>query len=370
MTETPRRHALLAELRALISETGPISVERYMALCLGHPRLGYYTTRDPLGAAGDFTTAPEISQIFGELLGLWAAESWHGMGSPSPCRLVELGPGRGTLMADALRAIRAALPAFAVAIDLHLVETSPVLRAAQGERLAPLGVAPTWHTRVEDLPAGPALILANEFFDALPVRQFERTGRGWCERRIGLDRNGEGLAFGLDLEPVPDIAAPAPEGAVLTVPAAALSVMRTLARRLARDSGALIAIDYGEARLGLTDTLQAVSRHRVADPLAAPGETDLTVPVDFGALARAAAEAGATVHGPIPQRDFLLSLGLAQRAERLAGRASAERAQAVAAGAARLIEDAPTGMGRLFKVLGVSGPGLPDLPALPRSIPS
>ncbi|MFE1600293.1 class I SAM-dependent methyltransferase [Methylobacterium sp. ID0610] len=363
MSGTP----LLAELRTLIAQTGPIPVEHYMALCLGHPRHGYYRTRDPLGAAGDFTTAPEISQIFGELLGLWAAGIWHEMGRPAPCRLVELGPGRGTLMADALRAIRAALPPFAAAIDLHLVETSPVLRAAQNDRLAPAALPVHWHDAVETVPAGPAIILANEFFDALPVRQYERTARGWCTRRVGLAPEGDGLAFGLDPEPVPDLAAAAPEGAVLTIPSAGLAVMRGIAGRLAREGGALLAIDYGEADLGLTDTLQAVSRHRSIGVLDAPGETDLTAQVDFGALARAAHAAGAAIHGPVPQRDFLLALGLQQRADRLAAGAPADRAAAVVAGAARLVDEAPTGMGRLFKVLGVSGPGLPNLPALPRS---
>ncbi|ACL60100.1 class I SAM-dependent methyltransferase [Methylobacterium nodulans] len=363
MSPTP----LLAELRALIAENGPIPVEHYMALCLGHPRFGYYRTRDPLGAAGDFTTAPEISQIFGELLGLWAASVWHEMGRPSPCRLVELGPGRGTLMADALRAIRTALPAFAEAVDLHLVETSPSLRAAQRERLAPIGRPIAWHDRVEDVPAGPLLILANEFFDALPVRQYERTARGWCMRRVGLAADGTGLAFGLDPDPVPDLAVAAPEGAVLTVPSVALALMRILAGRLVRDGGALLAIDYGEAGLGLTDTLQAVSRHRRIGVLDAPGETDLTAQVDFGGLARAASEAGAAIHGPVMQRDFLLALGLGSRVERLSARARPDQAAAIAAGAARLTDDAPTGMGRLFKVLGVSGPGLPSLPALPRS---
>ncbi|WP_244937403.1 SAM-dependent methyltransferase, partial [Methylobacterium crusticola] len=208
MSGTP----LLAELRRLIALEGPISVERYMALCLGHPVHGYYRTRDPLGAAGDFTTAPEISQIFGELLGLWAAEVWHGLGRPAPVRLVELGPGRGTLMADALRAIRAAAPACAAALDLHLVETSPVLREAQARALAGRHAPVSWHDSVDTLPDGPAVILANEFFDALPVRQYQRTARGWCERRVGLGPGGA-LAFGLSPEPTPELAAPGREGA-------------------------------------------------------------------------------------------------------------------------------------------------------------
>ena len=359
--------ALLAELRETIAQTGPIPLDRYMALCLGHPVHGYYRTRDPLGRAGDFTTAPEISQIFGELLGLWAAEVWHMMGRPVPCRVVELGPGRGTLMADALRAIRAALPAFAEAIDLHLVETSPVLRAAQAARLGVTGVPATWHEETGTVPDGPALILANEFFDALPVRQFERRPEGWCERRVGLAPDGMRLVLGLDPEPTPGLPAQADSGAILTLPSAALAEMRRLAGRLARSGGALLCVDYGEVDLGLTDTLQAVRDHRFADPLAAPGDTDLTAQVDFGALARAAVEAGARLHGPVTQAAFLGALGLAQRAERLAARARPDEAEAVTGAAARLVDSSRTGMGRLFKVLGVSGPDLAHLPALPSS---
>ncbi|AWN46895.1 methyltransferase [Methylobacterium terrae] len=354
MSETP----LLGELRRLIAVDGPITIERYMALCLGHPVHGYYRTRDPLGEAGDFTTAPEISQIFGELLGLWTAEVWHGLGRPAPFRLVELGPGRGTLMADALRALRAAAPDCLAAADLHLVETSPTLRAAQARALA--NAAPTWHEAVDTLPDGPAIVLANEFFDALPVRQYQRTERGWCERRVGLA--GDALAFGLSPEPTPEITADGAPGAILTLPAVALDLTRQLGRRLAREGGALAAIDYGDLYGGTADTLQAVARHRFADPLEAPGETDLTAQVDFAALARAAAGAGAVVHGPVTQADFLLALGLAQRAGRLVARANPVQGAAVRAGADRLIDRTTRGMGNLFKVMGLAGPGQPGLP--------
>lgn len=359
MSGTP----LLGELRRLISVDGPITIERYMALCLGHPVHGYYRTRDPLGAAGDFTTAPEISQIFGELIGLWTAEVWHGLGRPAPFRLVELGPGRGTLMADALRALRAAAPDCLAAADLHLVETSPTLRAAQARALAT--TAPTWHDDIDTLPAGPAILIANEFFDALPVRQYQRTERGWCERRVGLKDlglDGDALAFGLSPDPTPEITAEGTPGAILTLPAVALDVTRRLGGRLARDGGVLLAIDYGDLYGGTADTLQAVARHRFADPLEAPGETDLTAQVDFAALARAATGAGAVVHGPVTQADFLLALGLAQRAERLAARANPVQAAGVKAGADRLIDRSTRGMGHLFKVMALAGPEQPGLP--------
>ncbi len=349
---------LLTVLTRMIRTDGPIGLDRYMALCLSHPAHGYYATRDPLGPRGDFVTAPEISQMFGELIGAWAASLLAGFsGAGRPC-LVELGPGRGTLMSDALRALRAAGAVF----DLHLVETSPVLRALQAERLAE--ASPTFHDSVESLPEAPLLVIANEFFDALPARQFVRTARGWCERRVGLGEDGA-LAFGLDPEPDPQIAAEAPDGAVLTVPSAALSAMRDLARRLVGSGGALLAIDYGHTDAGFGDTLQAVEGHAFADPLARPGEADLTVHVDFSALARAAAAEGATIHGPVAQRDFLLALGLEARAARLKARADATQAAVIDAAVARLTDPSPRGMGALFKVLGVSHPAFTALPALP-----
>ncbi|MGN7123164.1 class I SAM-dependent methyltransferase [Methylorubrum thiocyanatum] len=353
---------LLAILAREIRAGGPIGLDRYMALCLGHPRHGYYATRDPFGRGGDFVTAPEISQMFGELIGAWAGAVLATMQAASPAArpcIVELGPGRGTLMADALRALRAAGAAF----DLHLVETSPVLRRLQADRLA--AAAPVFHDSVESLPDAPLLVIANEFFDALPARQFVRTGHGWCERRVGLTSEGDALAFGLDPEPDSRLAAEAPEGAVLTVPSQGLAVMRDLARRLAARGGALLAIDYGHDRPGFGDTFQALVGHRFADPLSRPGEADLTLHVDFGALARAASAEGAAVHGPATQRDFLLGLGLLMRAERLKVRATPDQAAAIDAAAARLTDPDPRGMGALFKVLGVSHPALGPLPALP-----
>lgn len=349
-----------AEIAALIRQNGPIGVDRYMALCLGHPVYGYYRTRDPLGAQGDFTTAPEISQMFGELLGAWAAYVHGLMGQPDPLILIELGPGRGTLMADALRALRAA----GIRVIPHLVETSPVLRAAQEQSLA--GTGATWHDGIETLPLGPAIILANEFFDCLPVRQFERRPTGWHERQIGLGPEG-GFVFGLAPEPFPGLEAEGPEGALLSVPAAGLALVRGLAQRVCAAGGALLAIDYGHARPGFGDTLQAVARHSFADPLAAPGKADLTHHVDFAALARAAAGAGAQIHGPVDQGDFLFALGLRPRAERLKARATEAQAAAIDRAVARLTDRGRGGMGSLFKVLAVSGPSLGPLPGFPEA---
>ena len=350
---------LAREIAALIRETGPIGIDRYMALCLGHPLHGYYRTRDPFGPRGDFTTAPEISQMFGELIGIWAACVHATMGAPDPLVLVELGPGRGTLMADALRALRAAAPG--ARVTPHLVETSPVLRAAQGRALA--GAGAVWHTDVGSLPAGPAILVANEFFDCLPVRQFQRTRTGWHERVIGLGSDGS-LAFGLAPEPMAGPDAVAPEGALMSVPGAGLDLIRGLARRLREGGGALLAIDYGHVRPGFGDTLQAVSGHRFADPLETPGEADLTAHVDFSALARAATRAGAAVHGPVEQRAFLLALGLRARAERLRAVAGPDQAAGIDAALERLTDAGERGMGRLFKVMAVSAPGLGPLPGL------
>ncbi len=340
------------EIAALIAAEGPLPVSRYMALALGHPTLGYYITRDPFGTKGDFITAPEISQMFGELIGLWAVAQWQAMGAPPRFHLVELGPGRGTLMADALRAARL-LPAFGAAAEVHLVETSPVLRAAQNKALETAGPPLSWHDRVEDVPDGPLIVIANEFFDALPIDQFLRTKGVWHERRVGLDAAGN-LVFGLHPAPAPHIGTlaaangPAPEGAVFermeTGPA------RALASRLARSGGAALVVDYGHAG-GFGDTLQALRAHRFVDPLDAPGTADLTAHVDFSALGRLAHQAGARAFGPLTQGAFLQRLGLLQRAAGLKANADAATRAAIDAAAARLAGEEEGQMGRLFKVM-------------------
>lgn len=302
----------------------------------------YYARRAGLGR--DFTTAPEMSQAFGECLGLWCAVTWQAMGAPSRVVLAELGPGRGTLMADALRAVREMVPPFAAALELHLVEASPLLRAAQAERLTA-----TWHDGAETLPPGPMILLANEFFDALPIRQFVRRGEGWTERFV---------AEGAFVEQPAEDQGEAPEGAVREVCEAGSALAAGLAARLAREGGAALILDYGPARSGLGDTLQALRDNAPADPLAEPGTVDITAHVDFAALAAAARDAGAAAHGPIPMGVFLQRLGLMARSAMLA-RAAPAQAGAILAAAQRLV--APEGMGRLFKALALAHPGLPTL---------
>ncbi|MFT8247037.1 class I SAM-dependent methyltransferase [Roseomonas sp. BN140053] len=308
----------------------------------------YYAGRDPFGAGGDFTTAPEISQVFGECLGLWAAVTWQLMGSPDPVLLAELGPGRGTLMADATRAIREVMPGFARAARLHLVETSPALRAAQRARLPDA----TWHDAPEALPDGPLILLANEFLDALPIRQFQRQDGLWRERWV---RNGAFLLRDAADPPTAD----APDGTVRERSDAALAIVSRLAARLAAQGGAALFLDYGSAEGGAGDSLQAVRAHGAADPLAAPGTADLTAHVDFLALAEAARAAGAAAHGPLPQGIFLRRLGLTQRAAVLAA-VDPRRAAEHLAAAQRL--HAPEAMGLLFKALALCHPALPTPP--------
>jgi NADH dehydrogenase [ubiquinone] 1 alpha subcomplex assembly factor 7 len=352
--------ALGDEIRALIGEDGPISLERYMALALAHPTYGYYMNRDPFGAEGDFTTAPEISQMFGELVGLWAAEVWAAMGAPVPLRFIELGPGRGTLMSDALRAARVA-PEFRAALDVCLVETSPALAAIQHDTLLTAGAPVSWAAQLEDAPEGPAIFIANEFLDALPIRQYMRGQRDWRERLIGLDAAGR-LTFGLSPEPERFIKGPADEGDVLEINAIGHRLMYELGARLARQGGAALFIDYGHTATGFADTLQALRAHRMVDPLVDPGEADLTAHVDFAAMARSARAAGAAVYGPIDQGDFLKSLGIDQRAQALTSRAAPAQAAEIEAARQRLVGKGPGEMGALFKAMVVANRRLPAPP--------
>ena len=347
---------LAAKIRRIIEADGPISLAAYMAHCLGDPAHGYYMTRDPLGAAGDFVTAPEVSQMFGEIVGAWLVHAWELAPAPH-IRLVELGPGRGTLMADILR-VAARQGDFAAAISVHLVETSPLLRAKQAETLGGSGYQADWHHAFSQIPEGPVLVVANEFFDALPIRQFIRRDAAWRERVVGLDAAGE-LAFGIG----PGLLAggpEAPEAAILEVSPAGEALAGEIARRIAAAGGAALIVDYGYAAGGPGETLQAVRRHAFVDPLAAPGEADLTAHVDFAALARQAEAAGAAVHGPIAQGEFLLSLGLRERAERLGATAAAFMREPIRAAVERLA--GAEGMGELFKVLALTRPGVAPPP--------
>ena len=346
-----------------IALTGPMSIADFMAEALGHPRLGYYRTALALGAAGDFTTAPEISQMFGELLGAWLAERWLAMDRPQPVRLIELGPGRGTLMADALRATRG-VAGFHAAIDLHLVEINAELQALQQTTLG--GFRPTWHARLDDVPPGPTLLVANEFFDALPVRQFEKTSRGWAERMVGLEPDGETLRLALapGVTPYAPLLPDAPVGAQAEISEASSVLAAAIGARLRRDGGWALIVDYGHDRGGHGASLQAVRGHRGAALLDRPGETDLSAHVDFTALAAAT---GGTTFGPVGQGDFLQRLGIMQRAERLKERAGEAERRAIDAALARLI--APDQMGTLFRVLAVGDnrsaapAGFPDSPS-------
>ena len=343
---------LEAEIRRIIESDGPISVADYMRLCLGHPQHGYYVTRDPFGAQGDFITAPEVSQMFGELIGAWAAAVWQQMGAPREVSLVELGPGRGTLMADALRAAKA-MPEFADALSVHLVETSPVLREAQQAKLGALN----WHVQIEDVPEGPCIAIANEFVDALPVDQLVKDRDGWHMRMVGVvdDR----LAFVVSPDTLPGrTEIDAPSGAVLETRHD--RPLAFLARRIAGHGGAALIVDYGHAATGFGDTLQAVRGHRYADPLADPGESDLTTQVDFAALARTVWREGARAYGPITQGDFLRRLGIEQRAARLKQTATPQQAADIDSALARLT--AADQMGDLFKVLAIADPKLGALP--------
>jgi SAM-dependent MidA family methyltransferase len=355
---------LEAELRRLISIDGPLDVARYIALCLGHPLHGYYMARDPIGRGGDFVTAPEVSQMFGELIGLCAAAIWQQMGSPATLRLIELGPGRGTLMADVLRAAKV-IPAFRAALAVHLVETSPRLMARQRETLPGLDVPLAWHRDIAEVPAGPAIVIANEFFDALPVHQAIKADTDWHLRMVGLADNR--LAFMASPDPIPDFESMLPE-AVRDAPFGTIYEWRDdrtiyeLAQRLVRDGGAALILDYGHTRSAAGDTLQAVRKHEYADPLDEPGLADLTAHVDFAALAETATRAGARVLGPVTQATFLHRIGIIERANALKATATKLQAADIDAALLRLTGGGRDAMGELFKVLAVTDPKLETVP--------
>jgi SAM-dependent MidA family methyltransferase len=352
---------LETEIRRRIAAAGPMPVAEFMALCLTHPIHGYYVTRDPLGERGDFVTSPEISQMFGELIGLWMAAVWKQMGEPANVRVVELGPGRGTMMADALRAIKV-MPAFRDALVLHLVEISPALQGEQEKRLEQIPVPMFWHAALREVPAGPAIIVANEFFDALPVHQAVKNAGGWHERQVAID-DSERLIFTAAAEALaqferllPDRVRAAAEGAIFEWRSDAVAM--EIGRRIAREGGAALVIDYGHAQSAPGETLQAVGRHVYVSPLAAPGTVDLTAHVDFQALARAVEAMGAIAYGPVDQADFLRRLGIETRAAKLKASAPPATAAKIDAALARLTGHGRTGMGTLFKAAAYAHPNL------------
>ncbi|WP_334145453.1 class I SAM-dependent methyltransferase [Hyphomicrobium sp.] len=365
MTDTP----LATKLKARIARDGPIGVADYMEACLGDPEHGYYRRRPAIGVAGDFVTAPEISQVFGELIGLWCAVVWQQMGSPPRVNLVELGPGRGTLMRDALRATRV-VPGFRNALSVHLVDSNATLRETQATTLTDAGVPVTFHEDAQDarLPDGPTLLVANEFLDALPITQVVFVGGQWCMRHVTIADDG-GFAFVADAAsgpaPVAAPSGPTPqEGDVLEVCAHHARLAETLlAPRAARGPLAALFIDYGHAATAFGDTLQGVAGQAHVSPFHAPGETDLSAQVDFEHFAAACRGAGLLTDGPSPQAEFLGRLGLIERASRLMA-ANPARAAEIEAGALRLIQ--PSGMGSRFLALGVHSREVPALPGLGR----
>jgi SAM-dependent MidA family methyltransferase len=353
-------NALAGRIAGMIAAQGPLSIAQFMTVAALDPQFGYYATRDPLGADGDFVTSPEISQVFGELVGLWCVQAWFDQGRPSHARLVELGPGTGSLIEDALRAAKLA-PEFRQAIDVVLVDACPALVARQQARLSKVGVSVTWRPQFdESLCDRPLFLIANEFFDALPIRQFVKTARGWCENMVTVDA-GHNLAPALSPDPLPlDVPAErgeAGDGAVYETSPASTALAEEIGRAITSRGGAALIVDYGYSGAGFGDTLQAVGEHQFKDVLSTPGEIDLSAHVDFDALARAAERGGAAGFGPVTQGELLTGLGILDRMMALRHRnpgGQAEIAQAVD----RLIN--PDQMGALFKALAI----------LPKTAPS
>lgn len=324
----------------------PERLDRFMA----RANAIYYASHDPFA---DFTTAPEISQVFGEIIGLWAAITWQLLGSPAPVVLAEAGPGRGTLMADAVRAIGRAAPDFAAALRVHLIETSPRLRAVQAARIP----GATWHDELSTVPEAPLILVANEFLDALPIRQFARRADGWTERFVG---GGEWTEQPADPDDVPPGRA-AGEGDIVELNEPSRDFVAAVAGRLSRRPGAALFLDYGPEHSAAGDSLQALADKRPVNPLTVAGSADLTAHVDFADLGGVARSHGAAVQGPVTQETFLSALGLFQRTERLA-RNQPEKASALMQAARRLAD--PEAMGQLFKVLALRSAAAPALPGL------
>ncbi len=364
--------ALHDKIATRIRREGPISLADYMSLALLHPEEGYYSRRDPLGRAGDFVTAPEVSQMFGELIGLWCADYWDRIGRPTRFSLIELGPGRGTLMVDALRAA-SRLPGFLDAMQLILLEASPALRALQKERLG--AYRPQWIASISELESESraSLLIANEFFDALPIRQYTRRNGTWHENQVGLADDGHSFRIAISREaarhsPLLDRLYPhAPEGTVAELSNASLSLTHEIALQLCRSvddtGGAALIIDYGYHPSQPRASFQAVKAHQRHNPLDAPGEADLTAHVNFEALLTAAAEGGASTWGPVGQGDFLTALGIDQRVAALETKATEGQRREIESARHRLTD--PSQMGVLFKAVALTAPNAPPPAGFP-----
>lgn len=354
---------LAEKIKAIIAVHGPISVTDYFALCLADPDYGYYKTRDPFGRSGDFVTAPEVSQLFGEMVGVFLVQAWEKHLKPRRnVRIAEIGPGRGTMMADILRVMRKLAPDLYEAAMIHLVETSPTLRAIQQTTLGAHGDKIAWHDSFDEIPSGFLLLAANEFFDAVPIRQFVKTQTGFRERLVGIDGDGE-LAFTVGAGSVDPALLPtghqtAPAGVIAEVAPARAAIMQMLSDRLFDGGGTAVIIDYGHLAEGFGDTLQAVFKHALDLPLAHPGEADLTSHVDFATLAEVALARSIAVNGMMTQREFLLRLGIIERAGALGRDKGPAEQETIRAAVERLAGNGPDQMGALFKVMAVSSPAV------------
>lgn len=345
---------LIKIMRDQIRHSGPLTVAEYMDLSLMHPQFGYYVTHDPLGAEGDFTTASEITQVFGEVIGLWCVEVWKSLGSPNPFVLCELGPGRGTLMQDALRAGRL-VPGYSEAVRLHLLEASPFLKAKQQEALK--DYKPRHIAALTELPDLPVIIIANEFFDALPIRQFVRYQGNWKERRVAITPQ-DALAYVLlPASDAPDF--DLPDESVVEVCPSADHWASAIARPIVKNTGAALIIDYGDDEV-VGETLQALSHHRPAHPLSMPGRIDLTAHVSFDPIATAARKIGCRIRGPVPQGEWLLTLGARERTEQLCANATEPQQRNLRTALARLTD--PAAMGNIFKVMSFTNRNAPPPP--------
>lgn len=358
--------SLKTRLVGLIAQNGPLTIAQYMHLCLHDPEAGYYATRVRLGADGDFITAPETSQMFGEMLGLWCAQSFLDLGSPSEIALIEAGPGSGAMAVDLWRASKA-LPGFRAAIRLYLIEPSAMFREAQKQALGRVGAEAIWISDLSEVPPGPTLLLGNEVLDCLPIRQFVRTESDWRERLVGV--KNETLVFGLAPEPTPETLIPealraAEFGSVAETSPTLAGYVARVAERLNANSGRALFIDYGAAEITGGDTFQAVRAHKSADPLEEPGAADLTAHVDFTEVSRIAKDAGLSVAGPVPQGAFLLALGIETRAQALHS-ARPENASVIARQLQRLV--GADQMGGLFQAICLSSVGLPAPAGYPAS---